>query len=197
MIARIKGTILALSERTIVVDVQGVGYELHCSRYTLDGLEEGQEASFVVYTEVKEDLIRLHGFKDTLEKQIFLLLLKVNGIGARTASDIISQLDIREILRAIGNGDITRLQSLKGIGKKTAERIVVELRDSVAEFAADRVPLSTKVERSAGFADDALAALMALGFARKDAERALAAALAAGSSGSGSGELVKEALRYV
>ena len=127
------------------------------------------------------------------------MLLKVNGVGARTASDVISQIDKRELLRAIGSGDVTRLQALKGIGKKTAERIVVELRDSVGEFASDRQPLASQIERlEGGPVEDAIEALVMLGFSRKDGERAVRSV----TNGEvtrplDSGNLVKEALKFV
>jgi holliday junction DNA helicase RuvA len=199
MIGQIRGKILSLTGSCVLIDVQGVGYELFCSRYCLSQLEQGTEATLVVYTEVREDLIRLHGFSDTLEKQVFLMLLKVNGVGARTASEVISQIDKRELLRAIGSGDVTRLQALKGIGKKTAERIVVELRDSVGEFASDRQPLASQIERlEGGPVEDAIEALVMLGFSRKDGERAVRSV----TNGEvtrplDSGNLVKEALKFV
>ena len=99
MIGRIRGTVISLSTETVLIDVAGVGYELHCSRYCLAQMEEGTEATLVVYTEVREDLIRLHGFSDALEKQVFLMLTKVNGVGARTASDVLSQIDKIELLQ--------------------------------------------------------------------------------------------------
>lgn len=199
MIGRIRGTVAALNGATVLIDVSGVGYELNCSRYTLEKLEEGAEATLVVYTEVREDLIRLHGFIDALEKQVFLILTRVNGVGARTASDILSQIDKVELLRAIGSADVTRLQTLKGIGKKTAERIVVELRDSVGALAQVAQPLTDSIERTVvSPVEDAVQALVALGFARKDAERAVGQVDHSGIQVPlESGALVREALKFV
>lgn len=199
MIGQIRGKVLSVAAGTVLIDVAGVGYELHCSRYCLERLEEGAEATLVVYTEVREDLIRLHGFSDALEKQVFLMLTRVNGVGARTASDVLSRIDKIDLLRAIGTSDVTRLQSLKGIGKKTAERIVVELRDSVGEMANIPQPISTRIERSVvGPVEDATQALVALGFSRKDAERAVNQVDLTGSQVPlESGALVREALKFV
>lgn len=199
MIGRICGTVISISAGTVLIDVAGVGYELNCSRYCLEQLQEGLEATLVVYTEVREDLIRLHGFIDALEKQVFLMLTRVNGVGARTASDVLSQIDKIELLRAIGASDVTRLQALKGIGKKTAERIVVELRDSVGAMASVGQPLATRIERSVvAPVEDAIQALVALGFSRKDAERAVGQVDQSGAQVPlESGALVREALKFV
>lgn len=184
---------------TVLIDVAGVGYELHCSGACIASLEEGKETTLVVYTEVREDLIRLHGFVDLLEKQVFLMLTKVNGVGARTASDVLSQIDRRDLLRAIGAGDVSRLQSLRGVGKKTAERLVVELRDSVGKLSGISPSLSSSVERDfGGPVGDAVQALVALGFSKKDAERAVSQVeTGALKKALESGALVAEALRFV
>ena len=199
MIGRIRGKVESIGIGTVLIDVSGVGYELHCSASCLAGLEEGRESTLIVYTEVREDLIRLHGFSDTLEKQVFLMLTKVNGVGARTASDILSQIEKRELLRAIGSGDVARLQSLRGIGKKSAERIVVELRDSVESLVGPVKGLAAHVEVLPTVpTDDAVQALVALGFSRKDAERAVSqVSREVPQSANDSGSLVKEALRFV
>lgn len=195
MIGQIRGIVSSVGMGTALIDVGGVGYELHCSVGCLAQLQEGSEATLVVFTEVREDLIRLHGFIDALEKQVFLMLTKVNGVGARTASDVLSQIDRRELLRAIGSGDVTRLQSLRGVGKKTAERLVVELRDSVGRLVEGGAPLAARVEREAmAPVDDAIQALVALGFSRRDAERAVGHVDAQALD---SGAIVKEALKFV
>jgi holliday junction DNA helicase RuvA len=197
MIGQIRGIVISVGQGTVLVDVAGVGYELFCSSACLQQLEIGTEATLVVYTEVREDLIRLYGFSDLLEKQVFLMLTKVNGVGARTASDVLSQIEKRELLRSIAAGDILRLQTLKGIGKKTAERIVVELRDSADGLASLSQPLTNQIERaSVGPIEDAIQALVALGFTRKDAEKAVAQ-VNQSKPPLDSGQLVKEALRFV
>ncbi|NLF25587.1 MAG: Holliday junction branch migration protein RuvA [Deltaproteobacteria bacterium] len=199
MIGALSGTVSDISGNRITLDVQGVGYELCCSRASLEKLVQGEEAALIVFTDVKEDSINLYGFEDRLEKQVFLLLTKVNGVGARTASEIISRMDKLELLRVIGAGDVARLQMVKGIGKKTAERIVVELKDRVAEFAVEKGELQGGLSSSLDQPyEDAIQALVALGFSRKVAEQAVAQARAGLSSEhSDSGKIIKEALRFI
>ncbi len=199
MIARLRGTVEEIAGGTVTLDVNGVGYEVACSATCVTQLEVGTAATVVVFTDIKEDSIKLYGFADTLEKQVFLLLTRVKGLGAKSASDIVSRVDKRELLRTIGAGDVARLQEVRGVGKKTAERIVVELKDKVAEFALEREEPSTRRGAGGPF-DEALAALQALGFSAREAEQALARAKAdvAGLvSATESGEVVRHALRFV
>lgn len=196
MIALLEGVVISVAGTVVVLDVHGVGYELRCSRTCIDQLEEGSAARIIVHTEVKEDSITLYGFGDSLEKQVFLLLLKVKGIAARTASDIISQINKLELLRVIGAQDLARLQTLKGIGRKTAERILVELRDQVADYVTAVQSERAETGPVGGAADDAVAALQALGFSRNDAERSVAQAQSEGVSLE-AGDLVRQALQYV
>ncbi len=200
MISRLSGSIVDLSGNTLTLDVQSVGYEVFCSRACLEGVTLGDELTILVHTDVKEDHIKLYGFKDKTEKEVFLLLTAVKGVGAKSASDIVSKMDRFDLLRAIGSGDVTRLQSVKGVGKKTAERIIVELKDRVVDYVHAVQPLYRQVEvGSSDLAqDDALAALEALGFSRKDAQAALSQ-LAQGTdlSNLDPGEIVREALRFV
>jgi Holliday junction DNA helicase RuvA len=162
-------------------------------------LAQGAEAALIVFTDVKEDSISLYGFEDRLERQVFLLLTKVNGVGARTASEIISRMDKLELLRIIGAGDVSRLQAVKGIGKKIAERIVMELKDRVAEFAVEKGELRTGLPSGLDQPfEDAIQALVALGFSRKLAEQAVARARAGLSpEQADSGRIIKEALRFI
>lgn len=200
MIAKLKGLIEAVTGSTAIVDVGGVGYEVHCTRACLGRITEGERAELTIYTEVKEDLIRLYGFADELEKQAFLLLMQVKGIGPRSAADLLSKVDKQDLMRFIGQGDISSLNAVKGIGKKTAERIIVELKDRIGEYVVERhAAISSDDELSAADpGKEALAALLALGFTRKDAERAIyQVQVAPGFDKLGSGEIVKEALRHV
>jgi Holliday junction DNA helicase RuvA len=199
MIARLRGTVEEIAGGTVTLDVNGVGYEVTCSAPCVTQLEVGTAATVVIYTDIKEDSIKLYGFADTLEKQVFLLLTRVKGLGAKSASDIVSRVDKRELLRTIGAGDVARLQEVRGVGKKTAERIVVELKDKVAEFALEREEPSARRGAGGPF-DEALAALQALGFSAREAEQALARAKAdvvGLVSATESGEVVRHALRFV
>ena len=174
MIARLAGRVDSLSGNHAVIDVQGVGYEVSCTRDCLRQLVVGEEAQITIYTAVKEDSISLYGFGDTLEKQVFCLLMSVKGLGARRALDVISQIDKVDLLRCIGEGNTAALQTLKRVGKRLAERIVVELKDKVAEYVLSRKAHSPQVEKVViEPTDDAVEALLALGFSRKEAEHAV------------------------
>ncbi len=200
MISLLRGLVASLSGNLLTLDVQGVGYEVICTQGRLSTLDLGQEVQIVIFTEVKEESIRLYGFADSLEKQVFLLLTKVKGVGARTACDIVSYMDKRELLKAIGEGNLTRLQGIRGIGKKTAERIIVELKDKVGEYVIEQRSSGLRPEREITHnpGDEAIEALIVLGFARKDAERVVHAVQADASvSAKDAGVLVKEALRHI
>ena len=198
MIAFLRGVVQAMSGSMVTLDVQGVGYAVRCTRQCIAALATGDQAAMVIHTEMREGAISLYGFADQTEKEVFLLLMCVKGVGARSASDILSFVDKQELLRCIGSSDVTRLQTIKGIGKKTAERIVVELRDRVVEFASAVTPRGLAAEVVAGTAiQEAEEALKALGFTRSDAERALAQIDSALIAAAPSGELVREALRYI
>lgn len=205
MISRLHGEVVEIEGDGIVVDVNGVGYEVACTTALLSRLSLGTRAIFSVYTDVREDAIRLFGFDSVAERHIFLLLNRVSGMGPRSSLDVVSNVAIRDLLRAIGSGDVRALMSIKGVGKKKAERIVVELRDLVANMAgerADSLRAMVSVERSAEppatvVSSDAVSALEVLGFARRDAESAVSQALQSRGSVGDVGELIREALRYV
>jgi len=199
MIARLVGKVVDLSGNVVVLDAAGVGYEVACTSDCVSKLVLGESAELVIYTEVREDNIRLFGFEDKLEKQTFLLLTRVKGVGARTASEIISRVNKKELLRLISAGDLTTLQSIKGIGKKTAERIVVELKDKVGDFALEGQAERMGIERINVPFQDAIDALTALGFTQFEAEEAISQAKGAlpGLAELPAGELVREALKYV
>jgi Holliday junction DNA helicase RuvA len=158
-----------------------------------------------VHTDVREDAIRLFGFHSQAERQVFLLLNKVSGMGPRSSLDVLSNVSIRELLRAIGAGDVQGLMKIKGVGRKKAERIVVELKDLVGSMADERAAglrvggESGVTSGSAGqpVSSDAVAALEVLGFARRDAEIAVAKAAESGWAQGEVGDLVREALRFV
>jgi Holliday junction DNA helicase RuvA len=205
MISRLRGVVVEVDGDSIVVDVNGVGYSVICTATLLRRLETGNEETLCVYTDVREDAIRLFGFDSHAERQMFLLLNKVSGLGPRSSVDVLSNVPIRDLLRAIGAGDIHALMSIKGVGRKKAERIVVELKDLVVSMADDRssgLRSMVTVERGSsaqgdGATGDAIAALEVLGFARKDAEVAVSKALEGGCQRGEAGDLIREALRFV
>jgi Holliday junction DNA helicase RuvA len=191
----------------LIVDVHGVGYDVLASGRLADRAIEGSELSFPVYTHVQEDALRLFGFVDLAEKQVFTLLTRVSGLGPKSALEIVSQMECRDLLRCIGTGDVTALTRLRGVGRKKAERIIVELKDIVMALPAEHTAsLRGQIEilRSASapvssVEQDAVGALEVLGFSRRDAERAVTAAWSSGEEQVrlDPGALVGEALKHV
>jgi Holliday junction DNA helicase RuvA len=193
------------------VDVGGVGYEVTVSGAVLLSLgQAGEDIRLVVATDVKENAITLFGFQDYAEREVFHLLKKVKGIGSKIALGILSALDSESLLLSIGRGDVSALSRVPGVGKKTAERIVVELREQVAELARSLPgePLALQVEtiRTANFpgglpasAGDAMLALEKLGFAPDRARRAVVSALEleAAKTPNDAGEILRHALTHL
>jgi Holliday junction DNA helicase RuvA len=205
MISRLRGKVVEVENDSVVIDVQGVGYNVICTSSLLSNLALQSEQTVCVYTDVREDSIRLFGFSSTAERQMFLLLNKVSGMGPRSSLDVVSNVPIRDLLRAIGSGDVNGLMSIKGVGKKKAERIVVELKDLVVSMVDER-SAALRAVASEGTdsanpikptSNDAVAALEVLGFPRRDAEIAVSKALEGGWAHTEVGDLVREALRFV
>lgn len=176
MIAYLKGDFVQKTPASVVLDVNGVGYEVQISLHTyskIQGLEAG-----LIYTHllVREDAHILYGFSEIAEKNMFLMLLSVSGIGASTARVMLSYMRPEELSRAIAQADVRALEGIKGIGKKSAERIVLELRDKLA-----RQPLESNISpmKNNSLQQDAFNALTALGINRIAAEQALNKVLAA------------------
>jgi Holliday junction DNA helicase RuvA len=205
MISRLRGKVVEIENDSVVIDVQGVGYNVICTSSLLSNLALQSEQTVCVYTDVREDSIRLFGFSSTAERQMFLLLNKVSGMGPRSSLDVVSNVPIRDLLRAIGSGDVHGLMSIKGVGKKKAERIVVELKDLVVSMVDERSAALRSVASEGSdsanplkpTSNDAVAALEVLGFPRRDAEIAVSKALEGGWTQTEVGDLVREALRFV
>jgi Holliday junction DNA helicase RuvA len=165
-----------------VIDVGGVGYEVNIPLSTFYELGEvGSDVSLRVHTHVREDVIQLFGFKTAGEKELFLRLTSVSGVGPKLAITMLSGMSAAELVPAIRGNDLARLTSIPGVGRKTAERVVVELRDKVA-LPADRGeagpgPVTQLQPADEAIRDDTIAALLSLGYHRTMAERAVAAAL--------------------
>jgi Holliday junction DNA helicase RuvA len=177
MISRLKGKILQKSPTELVVDVAGVGYSVHISLSTFAALEHVEgDATILTHLHVREDALQLYGFATQAERDLFRLLISVSGIGPRMAQGILSGLNPAELKSAISSGNLPALTSVSGVGTKTAERIILELRDKVARAEAAEtggVPSSTQLKARS----EALVALMSLGFTRPNAEKALQAVL--------------------
>lgn len=180
MIARLRGRIAEKHPHRVTVDVHGVGYELHIPLSTYYGLgEPGADAVFQVHTHVREDTLALFGFATALELRIFEQLIGISGIGPRLALAVLSGIEPAELVQAVGRGDVRRLTGIPGIGKKTAERMGLELRDRLPPvLEPDR---GTEAAGEPGAArGDLVSALVNLGYGRPSAERAVDAALGAG-----------------
>lgn len=205
MISRLSGEVVEIDGECIILDVGGVGYQVACTSQALSQLSVGGRAILSVYTDVREDAIRLFGFGSAAERQMFLLLNRVSGMGPRSSLDVLSNVAIRDLLRAIGSGDVRALMSIKGVGKKKAERIVVELKDLVASMAGERSTAlrsmvtveSESMPTPKSLSKDAVSALEVLGFGRKDAESAVAQAMQSVADSADVGDVVREALRHV
>ena len=177
MIAFQTGKLLEKQANTVIVDVGGVGYEVTIPLSTFYELgEPGSDVELRIYTHVREDAIQLFGFKTARERDLYLKLISVQGIGAKSGVTMLSGMSADEIVAAIRSNDLGRLTAIPGVGRKTAERLVIELRDKVGELAAAAgVGTSISVDQLPADAvfDDALSALVNLGYQKAAAERAL------------------------
>lgn len=165
MIAWLHGHPVNLGDDHVVLNVQGVGYELHCSQLTLDHVRERSDVHLHVYTHVREDVLQLFGFADVREKTLFLNLIKVNGVGPKSALAILSASTWPKIVELIENGDVKGLSSLPKIGKKTAEQIVLTLKGKLVFAEAARSPDQPMPVR-----EEIVSALLHLGFKLADIE---------------------------
>ena len=173
MIAFLRGRLLEKHPNRIVVDVGGVGYDVHVPVSSFYGLgEPGGEVTLRVHTHVREDVIALFGFVTALELQLFERLIAVNGIGPRLALAVLSGIEPPDLIQAIQRADIVRLTGIPGIGKKTAERVVLELKDKMAQLAV-APPAAEAPAVHGAMRDDLLSALLNLGYHRPAAEKAL------------------------
>jgi holliday junction DNA helicase RuvA len=177
MIAFLRGRVLDKQPNKITVDVQGVGYEVHVPLSTYyDVGDEGSEVALRVHTHVREESLQLYGFLTVLEQQLFERLIGISGIGPKLAIAVLSGIDSAELVGAVQRGDVARLTSVPGIGRKTAERIVLELKDRLAQLVvpAGAGGVESPADRLRG---DLLSALQNLGYHRPLAEKAVDAAL--------------------
>ena len=198
MIAFIRGRLLEKHPNRVIVDVHGVGYEVQVPLSTFYEMSDpGTDVSLRVHTHVREDTLALFGFATVLELQIFERLIGISGVGPRLALAVLSGIEPPDLVRAVRNGNVARLTVIPGVGKKTAERIGLELKDRLpAAWAAD--PGSEGPSGSAldGLRGDLLSALLNLGYHRPLAEKAVDAALLSTSGSEHSFEqALKQALR--
>ena len=187
MIAFLSGKLLEKQANTAIIDVGGVGYEVSIPLSTFYELGDlGSDVQLRIYTYVREDAIQLFGFKTNRERELYLRLISVQGVGAKSGITMLSGMSADEIISAIRSNNVASLTTIPGVGRKTAERLVIELRDKVGEVAADGSPLDQgrpAVAADEAF-DDALSALINLGYQRNLAEKALNQAAQEGTENS-------------
>lgn len=170
MITHIKGRLIEKNPTDVVIDCGGVGYFLHISLHTFSLLPEGETLKLYTHLQVKEDSHTLFGFAEKSEREIFRLLISVSGIGASTARTMLSSLHPDQVKEAIASNDVATIQSIKGIGAKTAQRVIIDLKDKILKvYNIDEVSVSQSNTNK----DEALSALETLGFNRKIAEKAI------------------------
>ena len=182
MIAHLSGKLLEKNATHVIVDVAGVGYEVNIPLSTFYELgEEGDDVTLRIYTHVREDAIQLFGFNTPRERDLYLKVISVQGIGPKLGITVLSGIGVDELVKAVKGNDLARLTSIPGIGRKTAERLVIDLRDKIGELAADgggaKTASANSVSGDETF-DDALSALINLGYQRNVAEKALNSAKA-------------------
>src|SRR5215510_4850104 len=180
MIAYLSGTVLSKQATSAIIDVNGVGYEVAIPLSTFYELGEvGSSAQLRIYTHVREDALQLYGFKTARERQLFLYLISVNGVGPGLAIKLLSGMNAEELVASIRTNNLARLVSVPGLGRKTAERLVVDLRDKFAELSSPALEqefaakaTGTRVSADA-MRDDAMSALANLGYQKSAAEKAV------------------------
>jgi Holliday junction DNA helicase RuvA len=188
MIAHLSGTLLIKQASSVIIDVGGIGYEVTIPLSTFYDLEDvGSSVQLRIYTHVREDVLQLFGFKTARERELFLRFISVSGIGPKLAITMIGIMNADEIIASIRTNNLARLTSIPGVGKKTAERLVIELRDKIAalsspaleeEFGAQTG--SSKAPSEDAMRDDALSALINFGYQKAAAEKVLTTAMQEG-----------------
>jgi Holliday junction DNA helicase RuvA len=170
MITHIQGKLIEKNPTDVVIDCNGVGYLLNISLHTFSQIPDKENLKLYTHLQVKEDSHTLFGFSSLAEREIFRLLISVSGIGANIARTMLSSLTPKQVREGIALGDVALIQSIKGIGAKTAQRVIIELKDKVLKiYDIDEVSVS----KGNTSKDEALSALEVLGFVRKQAERVI------------------------
>ena len=181
MIAYLRGKVLTQTSETAIVDVGGIGYEVYCSGGAFRKINVGEYVELHTYLQVKEDGMTLFGFADQKEKELFLKLTSVSGVGPKLGIAVLTGLSAEELTQVIFSADVKRLSSVKGLGKKTAEKIILELHGKISaaeimsasgeDFMVNEAPMSSmKLSRAD---EEAVSALMGLGFTRTESTQAV------------------------
>jgi len=192
MIAQLTGTLVSKNKNRIIVDVSGIGYEVHISLSAFTELAaENSKIKILIYQHFRDNGVELFGFVSEFEKELFLLLIGISGVGPKTAMEILSNTSITGFKRAIISKDVKTISSIKGIGKKTAEKLIFELKDKIKEFY---VPESGMPVPGASF-DEAIEALRSLGFTYVQAKESVDNVVGAMRSSSSTQDIIREALK--
>jgi Holliday junction DNA helicase RuvA len=195
MISRLTGILAAKSAPHILVDCNGVGYEADVSMTTFYRLPEvGEQISIWTHLLVKEDAHSLVGFHDEQERSLFRQLIRINGVGPKLALTILSGIDEQQFALCVSNNDVAMLTRLPGVGKKTAERLIIEMRDKLDAITTE-TPSMQSPASGQSMKQEAIQALQALGYKPADADRMIDRALSAEGSGSSVSELIRSALQ--
>lgn len=200
MIGRLRGKLTRLKPGEVIIDAGGVGYLVKLSYNSFYQLpEDGEEAVLLIHTYVREDTLTLYGFSGMLEKELFLRLISVSGIGPRLAINILSGIPSGELVEAVNSASIDRLQAIPGIGRKTAERIAIEMRDKIKNLIVEGASLQEAgaVFGTSPIQNDIVSALINLGYKRKDAENAFSTTSKEKGSDSDFQDLFKKCLNYL
>ncbi len=180
MIGYLKGKVLSCDGNNVLLENNGVGFEVACSSQAYERLVKAGAGEIFVYTAVREDGIFLYGFENPEEKQMFLKLIGVSGVGPKMGITVLSQMSLSSLAIAIATSDVKTLSKIKGLGKKTAERIILELREKITEAVVDEDGVIAPRESVSEENQDAVIALMGLGFTKQECERAVNEAVSSG-----------------
>ena len=191
MITQIRGRLVEKSPTGVVIDCNGIGYFIHISLHTFSQLKDNESIKLLTHLQVKEDSHQLYGFATPMERQIFRLLISVSGIGTNTARTMLSSLTPKQVQEGIAAEDVALIQSVKGIGLKTAQRVIIDLKDKILKIydIDETISISNNTNK-----DEALSALEVLGFTKKQSDRIVVKILSDNPDASVE-FLIKEALK--
>ncbi|SEQ13564.1 Holliday junction branch migration protein RuvA [Flavobacterium urocaniciphilum] len=193
MIAHIQGKLVEKTPTEVVIDCGGLGYEIHISLHTYSQIPDSEHIKLYTFLQIKEDAHSLFGFADKKERELFKLLLSVSGIGANTARTMLSSLQPEQIIQAIASNDVGTIQSIKGIGLKTAQRVIIDLKDKVLKiYQIEEISTGSYNTNK----EEALSALEVLGYQRKNAEKVLEKIIANNPAATVE-DLIKQALKVL
>ncbi len=198
MISHLKGTLSHKSPVSLVVDVNGVGYQVFTSLSTFYALPEPGQAVFLkIHTHVREDAFKLFGFITDEEQMIFQKLISISKVGPKLALSILSGMPPVDLMKAIMENDVAKISTIPGVGKKTAERLTLELKDKLADITVEFSPGAGGQTPIGGVLDDAVSALVNLGYKKQQAERALKSIWEKNGKNASLEDLIKESLNVL